>query len=91
MATGSQPPHHRPDDDLTRVSPAVIARDISPIATWLDAMATVDQLPFTPSVPEPMREEIAACWQDLLGGWDPPPRLGCDGTAMFEGGRSRVE
>jgi hypothetical protein len=64
--------HHRPDDDLTRVSPAVIARDVSAISTWLDAMATVDRLPFTTSVPLSLREEVAACWQDLFGGWDPP-------------------
>ena len=64
--------HHRSDDDLTRVSATILARDLSAIAAWLDAMATVDRLPFTPSVPEPLREEIAACWQDLFGGWNPP-------------------
>jgi aminopeptidase YwaD len=61
--------HHRPDDDLTRVSPQVIARDVGAIATWLDAMATVDALPFTPSIPEAQRAEVAACWEDLFGGW----------------------
>jgi hypothetical protein len=64
--------HHRPDDDLTRVSAAVMARDLSGVAAWLDAMAAADALPFVPSVPEPLREEIAACWADLFGGWDPP-------------------
>jgi Zn-dependent M28 family amino/carboxypeptidase len=61
--------HHRPDDDLTRVSPAVIARDVGAIATWLDAMSTADALPFTPSIPEAQRDEVAACWEDLFGGW----------------------
>ena len=61
--------HHRPDDDLTRVSPAVIARDVSAVATWMDALATSDTLPFTRGVPEAQHAEIAACWQDLFGGW----------------------
>jgi carboxypeptidase Q len=61
--------HHRPDDDLTRVSPSVIARDVGAIATWFDAMANADALPFTPRIPEAQREEVAACWADLFGGW----------------------
>ncbi len=61
--------HHRPDDDLSRVSPSVIARDVSAVATWLDAMACADTLPFTPSIPEAQRADIAACWDDLFGGW----------------------
>lgn len=61
--------HHRPDDDLTRVSPHVIARDISVVATWLDAMASADALPFTASIPDAQRSDVAACWDDLFGGW----------------------
>ncbi len=63
--------HHRPDDDLTRVSPAVVARDVSAIASWLDTIAQVDVLPFTPSIPEAQRADVAACWTDLFGGWTP--------------------
>ena len=63
--------HHRPDDDLTRVSPGVIARDVSALAAWMDAVATSDALPFTRGVPEAQHAEIAACWQDLFGGWTP--------------------
>ncbi len=61
--------HHRPDDDLTRVSPTVIARDVSAIATWIDAMAQADTVPFTPTIPEAQRDEVATCWDDLFGGW----------------------
>jgi hypothetical protein len=61
--------HHRPDDDLTRVSPQVIARDVTAVATWLDDMARADVLPFTPAIPAQQRAEIAACWADLFGGW----------------------
>lgn len=61
--------HHRPDDDLTRVSPDVIARDITAVASWLDETANVDALTFMPGVPEMQHAEIAACWEDLFGGW----------------------
>jgi hypothetical protein len=61
--------HHRPDDDLTRVSPHVIARDVSAVATWLDEMARIDTLPFTPTVPDALRAQVDTCWEDLFGGW----------------------
>lgn len=61
--------HHRPDDDLTRVSPTVIARDVSAVATWLDAVACAATLPFTPGIPPGQQAEVAGCWEDLFGGW----------------------
>lgn len=61
--------HHRPDDDLTRVSAEVVARDVSAVAAFLDAAAVADELPFTPGIPEAQRAEVAACWDDLFGGW----------------------
>ena len=61
--------HHRPDDDVSRVSVEVVARDVSVVATWLDEMATARTLPFTPGIPEQDRPAIAACWDDLFGGW----------------------
>ncbi|AMY07984.1 Arginyl aminopeptidase [Luteitalea pratensis] len=61
--------HHRPDDDLTRVSPEVIARDVSAVANWLEAMAESDTLPFTPAIPEAQRHDVERCWEDLFGGW----------------------
>jgi Zn-dependent M28 family amino/carboxypeptidase len=61
--------HHRPDDDVSRVSVEVVARDVSVVAAWLDEMATTGTLPFTPGIPERDRPAIAACWDDLFGGW----------------------
>ncbi len=61
--------HHRPDDDVSRVSADVIAADVGAIATWLDDVATADALPFEPGIPQAQRDEVAACWQDLFGGW----------------------
>lgn len=62
--------HHRPDDDLTRVSPQVIARDVSAVASWLNEIASADALPFTPNIPDAQRAEVSACWEDLFGGWE---------------------
>jgi aminopeptidase YwaD len=62
--------HHRPDDDVSRVSAQVVARDVSVVATWLDQMASVERLPFTPGIPDADRPAIAACWDDLFGGWN---------------------
>jgi hypothetical protein len=61
--------HHRPDDDVSRVSARVLAGDVSAVATWLDEMARVDTLPFTPGIPDAQRQEVASCWEDLFGGW----------------------
>ncbi len=63
--------HHRPDDDLSRVSAEVVARDVSAVASFLDAAATADVLPFTPGIPEEQRAAVDACWSDLFGGWQP--------------------
>jgi hypothetical protein len=63
--------HHRPDDDVSRVSAEVVARDVSAIARWLDRMSTIDVLPFTVGIPEGDRDAIATCWEDLFGGWAP--------------------
>lgn len=65
--------HHRPDDDLTRVSPTVIARDVSAVAGWMDTLANAAALPFTRGVPEAQHAEVASCWEDLFGGWSPAP------------------
>lgn len=81
--------HHRPDDDLTRVSPAVIACDVSAIAAWLDAAANADRLPFTPGVPEAQRDEIARCWDDLFGGWEPLPAADSPARPVASEGASR--
>lgn len=61
--------HHRPDDDMTRVSPAMMARWLNPIAAGLAELAEAESLPFTPAVPESRRPAVAAMWEDLFGGW----------------------
>ena len=63
--------HHRPDDDVSRVSADVVAQDVSIVASWLDQMASEAQLPFTAGLPDDDRAAVASCWEDLFGGWTP--------------------
>jgi len=64
--------HHRPDDDLSRVSASVVARDVSVVATWLDELSRASDLPFTAGLPHALRPQVTACWEDLFGGWKSP-------------------
>jgi hypothetical protein len=61
--------HHRPDDDLTRVDVDVVARHVTAVAGFLDAMAIADTLPFEPGIPEAQRPQVQRYWDDLFGGW----------------------
>jgi hypothetical protein len=63
--------HHRPDDDLTRVDVELVARHVSGVAGFLDALATADTLPFDPSIPVAQQPQVQTCWDDLFGGWQP--------------------
>lgn len=63
--------HHRPDDDLSRVSTAVLARILDATAALLADLACAPRLPFPRAVPEPAAREAARLWEDLFGGWGP--------------------
>ena len=63
--------HHRPDDDMTRVDPAIIAN----CATWAAEMAqalapwTRQQLAPARAADPQTQAAIATYWKDLFGGW----------------------
>jgi aminopeptidase YwaD len=61
--------HHRPDDDLERVSIPIVADLLDGVAAFTSHLATVDRLPFSCSIPEPLQHGVAAFWEDLFGGW----------------------
>ncbi len=61
--------HHRPDDDLSRISPALMARHIDAAAAFIAESATADPFPCTREIPPAEREKIALFWEDLYGGW----------------------
>jgi aminopeptidase YwaD len=70
--TGGRFFHHRPDDDLTRVSPAVMAGHLTAVAHVATDLLQRDEMPFPSGIPVSQRADVEACWNDLFGGWDPP-------------------
>lgn len=60
--------HHRPDDDLSRVSAPLIAKLVDAVARC--AAAYAEGPPFPGSIPDEQRGEIRSCWEDLFGGWN---------------------
>jgi len=63
--------HHRPDDDLSRVSVELLARVLDASLEALVELAGAESLPFPARIPEEQAREIADCWNDLFGGWQP--------------------
>lgn len=61
--------HHRPDDDMTRVSCNLVAELTAGVGTALHGLATSDALPFPPRIDETDRPAIATMWNELFGGW----------------------
>jgi aminopeptidase YwaD len=61
--------HHRPDDDLSRVSVEVAARVIDASAGLLVDLAGREALPFSRLIPSDQAAGVARYWDDLFGGW----------------------
>lgn len=61
--------HHRPDDDLSRVDPRLMADLLGATADCLDEWAVATALPFPRCVPPEQRAAVEVYWQDLFGGW----------------------
>ncbi len=61
--------HHRPDDDLSRVSPVLLSRLFSSCAQFLAQIANANELPFPGHMPSDIRAEVDRQWQELFGGW----------------------
>jgi len=62
--------HHRPDDDMTRVSCALVAELAGGVGTVLHALATATDLPFPARIDEADRAAVAGVWNDFFGGWE---------------------
>lgn len=62
--------HHRPDDDLTRISLDVLAGLLDATAALIADLASRDELPFPRSVPPREAEAVQRFWVDLFGGWE---------------------
>jgi Iap family predicted aminopeptidase len=62
--------HHRPDDDLTRVSCPLVAAVVSAAGTGLAELAACDDLPFPAGADAATSQAAARMWDELFGGWD---------------------
>ena len=63
--------HHRPDDDLSRVSADLMARVLDASLAALVELASAEPLPFAREIPAGQTEAVERCWNDLFGGWQP--------------------
>ncbi len=63
--------HHRPDDDLSRISEELLARVLDASLEALVELASVEKLPFPAQIPVEQTQVVADCWNDLFGGWQP--------------------
>jgi len=61
--------HHRPDDDLSRVSLPLLRRLFSSCAHCLARLADDVTLPFPGQMPPDIQAEVDRQWQELFGGW----------------------
>ncbi len=61
--------HHRPDDDLSRVSPGLMARVLDASLEALAELAEAERLPFSSRIPAEQARAAESCWNDLFGGW----------------------
>lgn len=61
--------HHRPDDTLDNLSCAELALQSAAGSELLLNLADAAEFPFGAGIPAPQRDEMAARWDDLYGGW----------------------
>lgn len=62
--------HHRPDDDISRVSTEVMAASLTAAAHILADALEREELPFRSRLPEAQARDAESMWNDLFGGWD---------------------
>ncbi len=60
--------HHRPENDLTVVSPTVIASYVDIAAAFLVKLSAPEHCPVERQIPAAQLAPIKQCWQDLFGG-----------------------
>jgi aminopeptidase YwaD len=61
--------HHRPDDDLTRVSCPLVASIVSAAGAALSELAAADAMPFPSQLDAALHAKASAMWDELFGGW----------------------
>ncbi len=69
--------HHRPDDDISRLSLPLLARIIDCANRLLVELANADPFPFPGTIPAQVTEKATSYWEDLFNGWN-PSTMGAD-------------
>jgi len=62
--------HHRPDDDMSRVSAPLMARLLDVAAEVIAECANAPEMPFPTVIPDDQAESVRKFWEDLFGGWE---------------------
>jgi len=62
--------HHRPDDDMTRLSIPLMASLLQAVADLAGELANTKELPFPPGLPKEQFKQVQKFWRDLYGGWN---------------------
>jgi hypothetical protein len=63
--------HHRPDDDMSRLSLPLVAGLLRCVHECITQFACAPELPFACSIPAQQREQAEQMWTDLFDGWTP--------------------
>lgn len=63
--------HHRPDDDISRLSFPLMARHLDAVSDFVGTLSRAKQLPFPVAIPAAQAEGVKTFWEDLFGGWTP--------------------
>jgi aminopeptidase YwaD len=58
--------HHRPDDDMTRLDPVLMARLLTAVASLLDDAATSESLPIEQHLSPELTAEAERWWKELF-------------------------
>lgn len=62
--------HHRPDDDLSRLSIPLMSRLLAALVEFEGELANVPDLPFGRAIPVHQADLVKPYWDDLFGGWE---------------------
>ena len=62
--------HHRPDDDMSRVSCPLVAQVTGAVASALSELANGDALPFASTLAPAQQASASTMWNELFGGWE---------------------
>ena len=61
--------HHRPENDIDKISPEVLAAYVEIAAEFIADIADAEPLPYPRVIPPDQAGMLNQYWQDLFGGW----------------------